>query len=171
MTGEGRELGWDERITAPSEGGFVVFPDGIYPFTVLNFERGRHTGSDKLPPCNMMTANIEFNGGPQLGTTIVKHKLFLHTKETIIGLLSQFFRGVGLRKHGDDLELNWAAAEGRTGFAKLGKRVFEGRDYQDIKKFIDPEEQPTRTPAQVAQPAQSAQPAKPAMPVSDDAPF
>ena len=31
---------------------FQILPDGDYNFTVTGFERGRHQGSAKLPPCN-----------------------------------------------------------------------------------------------------------------------
>jgi hypothetical protein len=156
MVEEGRELGWDEEIETPDEGDFVVFPNGIYPFVIHHIERGRHTGSTKLPPCNMVTVHIEFDGGELLGTNTVKHKLFLHTKTT--GLLSQYFRGTGLRKHGDPLVLDWNATVGKRGYAQLGIREYEGKEYQDIKKFIDPEDWPTP-------PMQTQQPANP------DAPF
>ncbi|MBN1518160.1 DUF669 domain-containing protein [Candidatus Sumerlaeota bacterium] len=160
---EEREYGWDETIENPDEGDFVIFPEGVYPFVVKHFERGRHTGSDKLPPCNMATVHIEFDGG-QLGTTTVKHKLFLHSKTT--GLLAQFFRGIGLRKKGDPLKFNWNAVPGCRGFAKLGVRKYKGNDFQDIKSFVDPENQPAETPAawQQSSRQQTQAPAEDALP-------
>lgn len=142
-TDEGRELGWDERIEDPDEGDYVLFPDGIYPFTVHHIEKGRHPGSKKLPPCNMVTVFIEFDGGPQLGTNTVQHKLFLHTKTT--GLISQFFKGIGLRKSGEPLVLDWNKPVGKRGYAKLGQREYDGKMYQDIKKFIEPSDWPEQT--------------------------
>ncbi|MHC4195961.1 MAG: hypothetical protein ACYSQZ_08480, partial [Planctomycetota bacterium] len=124
----------------------------IYPFTIHHMERGRHTGSDRLPPCNKATVFIEFDGGPQLGITTVKHQLFLHTKVT--GLLAQFFRAIGLRKHGDPLVLNWNAIPGRKGYAKLGKRKHEDRWYPKVKEFLDPEDRPVQAATPPAQPAQ-----------------
>lgn len=168
MVDQGRELGWDERVDQPDEGGFTMLPDGIYPFKVLSFERSRHEGSEKLPACNSAIVSIEFDGGPQLGTTSVKHTLFLHTKTT--GLLSQFFRGIGLRKHGDPLVLNWGAISGRQGYAKLGKRTYDGREFQDIKNFLYPEDWPAQASSQPAQPAQPVQPAQSITP-GEDAPF
>ena len=162
---DSRELGWDDRIDEPSEGDFVVFPDGIYPFTILSFTRGRHEASAKLPACNQATIQIEFYGGPQLGTNIVNHLLFLHTKTQ--GMLCQFFKGIGLRKSGEPLVIDFDAVAGRKGYAKLGSRVYEDTTYQDVKKFIDPEDWPDKTPAQVAQPAQPAPPAQPKPPVGD----
>lgn len=164
---QGQVLGWDSKIDNPDEGDFTLFPDGIYPFSVTKFERGRHEASDNLPECPMAKVYLEFDGGPQLGTTTVMHRLFLHTKTQ--GMLAQFFKGIGLRKHGEPLVLDWNAIHGRKGYAKLGTRKYNNEDYQKIKKFIPPEDWPTTTPAQVvqqpAQPAPLAQPVQPAPPV------
>ena len=68
-----RELGWDEPIE--NEGPeFVILPEGDYDFQVVNLERGRHNGSDKLPPCNKAIVHIKIEG-PE-GESI--HNLFLH---------------------------------------------------------------------------------------------
>jgi len=170
-----REYGWDEEIEDPDEGGFTILPEGTYPFVVKFYERGRHQGSDKLPPCNMATVHIEFDGGPQLGTTIVKHRLFLHTKTT--GLLAQFFRGVGLRKSGDPLKLNWNAVSGCRGYANLTVRKYNEKEYQEIKKFLDREEWPNQNSGLQPSQGASAQPYRgyhpPNLPqkLSDDIPF
>ena len=44
------ELGWDDEIQ--NEGGYEVLPEGDYTFRVEKFERARHAGSEKIPPCN-----------------------------------------------------------------------------------------------------------------------
>lgn len=43
-----RELGWDDEIQqdAPE---FIVLPEGIYQFTVKEFERIRHTPNPQNP--------------------------------------------------------------------------------------------------------------------------
>ena len=55
---EEREFGWDDEIENDNE--FQILPDGDYNFTVTGFERGRHQGSAKLPPCNkaIITLNV-----------------------------------------------------------------------------------------------------------------
>ena len=98
-----RSLDWDEKIDEPDKGP-PIFPDGNYPFTVLNFERSRYEGGDKIPACPMAILILEFDGG-QLGTSTIKHNLLLHTK--VKGILAQFFKGIGLRKHGEPLVLNF----------------------------------------------------------------
>jgi hypothetical protein len=50
MSTTGREYSWDDQIEKDSE--FILLPEGDYDFEVMSFERGRHAGSDKLPPCN-----------------------------------------------------------------------------------------------------------------------
>ena len=47
----GRELDWDDEIENEG-GGWVLLPEGEYDFIVEKFERGRHEGSAKIPPCN-----------------------------------------------------------------------------------------------------------------------
>lgn len=83
---EEREFGWDDEIENDNE--FQILPDGDYNFTVTGFERGRHQGSAKLPPCNkaIITLNVADGKGNQ-GT--IKHNLFLHTKTE--GMLCAFF--------------------------------------------------------------------------------
>lgn len=65
-----RELGWDDQIENDGAD-FVILPEGDYNFEVVSFERGRHNGSDKLPPCNKATIHIKVKG--EEGETIIKH--------------------------------------------------------------------------------------------------
>lgn len=133
-----REYGWDEApIDKPDEGGFVLLPDGTYPFIVESFERGRFAGSAKMAACNQATVTLRVDGGP-LGDVRVKHRLFLHSK--CQGLLAQFFKGIGHRKEGDPLVMNWGKVPGSHGIVKLGKRTFEGKEFQDVKGFEPPKD-------------------------------
>ena len=49
-TAQGHELGWEDEIQ--QESSFILLPEGDYRFTVEKFDRARHNGSDKIPPCN-----------------------------------------------------------------------------------------------------------------------
>ena len=51
---DGRAFDWNDTIEHDSE--FVLLPAGDYDFTVKSFERGRHPGSEKLPPSRCPTA-------------------------------------------------------------------------------------------------------------------
>lgn len=149
-----RELGWDDEISRESN--FVIIPEGDYDFTVVSFERGRHEGSDKLPPCNkaILTLKIDLPDGTTQNMT---HNLFLHSKTE--GLLSAFFTCIGQKKKGEPLRMNWNAVIGARGRCKISIRNWKnknGEDMQsnDIKKFYEPESN--------AKPAQPTQPTAPA---------
>lgn len=42
-----RELDWNDTLQKDSE--FVLLPDGLYWFTVKEYERGRHTPNPQTP--------------------------------------------------------------------------------------------------------------------------
>lgn len=140
MDNKDREIGWDEAIWNDSPE-FVVLPEGDYDFEVIDFERGRHPGSEKLPPCNKAIVHIKVEG-PE-GVTIIKHNLFLHTITE--GMLCSFFTAIGQRQKGERVNMNWGSIIGAKGRAKIGIRKFkndEGREmtFNEIKKFYNKEE-------------------------------
>lgn len=147
----GREFGWDDTIE--KDGEFVLLPAGDYAFEVTGFERARHNGSTKLPACNKAVVSIQITGAA--GKSTIKHNLFLHTKTE--GLLCQFFVGIGLRKHGEPLKMDWNRVTGTRGVCKVGIHKWKndkGEDFEgnDIIKIYDPEKLPA--PPQQAAPVQ-----------------
>lgn len=139
VNSEDRELGWDDVIENDSPE-FVILPDGDYDFEVVDFERGRHNGSEKLPPCNKAIVHIRIEG--KEGISIIKHQLFLHTITE--GMLCAFFTGIGQRQKGERLKMNWNAVVGSKGRCKVGTRKWtndEGKEmtFNEIKKFYEPE--------------------------------
>jgi len=138
-----RELGWDDAIENDSPE-FVTLSEGDYDFEVIEFERGRHPGSDKLPPCNKAVVHIKIEG--KEGVTIIKHQLFLHTKTE--GLLCAFFTGIGQRQKGQRVTMDWLQVVGSKGRCKVGIRKWtndDGKEFtsNEIKKFYEPEAQQT----------------------------
>lgn len=144
-----RELGWNDEIENDGPD-FTLLPEGDYDFEVTEFERGRHPGSDKLPPCNKAVVSIRIKG--EEGMSTVKHQLFLHTKTE--GLLCNFFTAIGQRQKGQKVSMDWNKVVGSKGRAKVGIRKWkndkgEELEFNDIKKFYEPEEdkaQPNFTP-------------------------
>lgn len=136
-------LGWDDVISEES-GEFVLLPDGEYPFRVINFERGYHNGSDKLPKCPKATLTIEVDGGAK-GKAVLTHNLFLSRKTE--GLLSAFFIAIGQKQHGQPLRMDWPKVPGATGRCKLGTREYKGNQYNEIKRFLEPSAAPAPAPA------------------------
>lgn len=136
-----RELGWDDEIQKDN-GEFIVLPAGDYNFTVTKFERGRFAGSEKMPACNQAKLELTVHS-PEHGDVVIFHNLFLHTKTE--GLLSSFFAGIGQKKKGQPLRMNWQTVIGSKGRLKLEINKFRGRDGDDrtnnqVKSFYSYEE-------------------------------
>ena len=135
-----RELGWDDEIEKDG-GDFILLPEGDYDFVVESFERGRHPGSEKLPPCNKAMLKIRIDS--EEGAAVISHNLFLHTKTE--GMISAFFSSIGQKKKGEKVKMNWNAVIGATGRCKVVVRKWTGDDKEerqsnDIKKFYPKEE-------------------------------
>ncbi len=140
-----RELQWDDTIEKESSD-FILLPEGDYNFVVDSFERGRHGGSEKLPPCNKAILKLRVESDK--GTALITHNLFLHTKTE--GLLSAFFESIGQKKKGEKMAMNWSHVPGATGRAKVGIHTYvnkdgEERQSNDIKKFYPKENKPAFT--------------------------
>lgn len=137
---EMRELGWDDEISNESGVEYILLPPGDYDFTVVDFERARHEGSVKLPPCNkaILTLSIKTNEGE----ATIKHNLFLHQKTE--GILCAFFRAIGQKKHGEPLRMDWSKVRGATGRCQIYVDEYlnqnkEKRQSNKIKKFYEKE--------------------------------
>lgn len=134
-----KSLDWNETIEKEAE--YILLPAGEYEFKVESFERGRHPGSEKLPPCNKATLKITVFG-KEGKNTIVNHNLFLHTKTE--GMLSAFFSAIGLKKKGESIQMNWNLVPGSYGKCKLGIKEYNNNQYNEIKTFL-PREEKTQT--------------------------
>jgi len=128
-----RELGWDDEIE--KEGGsFVLLPAGDYNFTVAKFERGRFQGSDKMPPCNQAKLELTIHS-PEFGNVTVFHNLMLHTKTE--GFLSNFFTGIGQKKPGEKLRMNWNAVTGARGRCKIIQNKYTSKGEERVNNQVD----------------------------------
>ncbi|WP_416149397.1 hypothetical protein ACM26V_24665 [Salipaludibacillus sp. HK11] len=133
MTQQERELGWDDEIE--KEGGnFVLLPAGNYNFTVQKFERGRFQGSEKMPPCNQAKLEITIHSAEH-GDVIVFHNLMLHTKTE--GFLSNFFAGIGQKKKGEKLRMNWNAVIGAKGKCKVIQNKYMSKGEERVNNQIE----------------------------------
>lgn len=145
---EDHELGWDDEIEKDTD--YILLAEGDYSFTVESFERARHNGSEKLPACNKAIVYLKVKGrdmeSGREGEVTIRHQLFLHSKTE--GMLCAFFTGIGQRKKGERMKMNWNLVPGSTGKAKIGIREYNGRKFNEVKKFYDPAD----TPAAPSQP-------------------
>ncbi|MGG0757906.1 hypothetical protein, partial [Brevibacillus laterosporus] len=156
-----RELSWDDEIQKDG-GEFILLPAGDYNFTVTKFERGRFAGSEKMPACNQAKLELKIHS-PEHGDVVIFHNLFLHTKTE--GLLSNFFAGIGQKKKGEKLRMNWHMVVGSKGRLKLEVRNYthngEERSNNQVKNFYPYDELPGATgqqPPQYQQQNQYQQP-------------
>lgn len=139
---EEKELQWDDTIEKESSD-FILLPEGDYNFTVESFERGRHGGSEKLPPCNKAVLTLVI--GTAEGDVRITHNLFLHSKTE--PLLSAFFTCIGQKKKGEPLKMDWGMVPGASGRCRVVVSPYRNRDGEerkcnDIKKFYPKEEGP-----------------------------
>ncbi len=153
-----RELGWVDSLEHDSE--LTLRPAVDDWFTVLGFERSRYTpGSNaKLPPCNMAVLKLAVTNGEL--TAIVTDRLYLHSK--CEGMLCAFFSGIGQRKHGEPLKMNWNAVIGSRGRCKVSVREWthqstgEKMQSNEVKDYY--EYDPTKMTMPSVAPTASYQP-------------
>lgn len=128
-----RELGWDDEIE--KEGGnFILLPPGDYNFTVEKFERARFQGSAKMPPCNQAKLTLTIHS-QEHGDVTVFHNLMLHTKTE--GFLSNFFTGIGQKKPGERLKMNWNTVTGAKGRCKIVENKYTSQGEERVNNQVD----------------------------------
>lgn len=128
-----KELQWDDTIEKESD--FILLQEGDYDFMVESFERVRHNGSEKIPPCNKAVLKLRIDS-PK-GTAYITHNLYLHTSRE--WLLSAFFTSIGQKKKGEPLRMNWNQVPGSTGRAKVGIHTYNEKEYNEIRMFYPKE--------------------------------
>ena len=128
-------LDWDSVIEEDGNGGgeYLVLPEGDYTFTVVNFERGHHNGSEKIPECPKAILTLEVDG-PE-GQARCTRNLFVCKR--MESMLSDFFRCIGQKKRGERLKLDWSKVTGSRGKAHFKPRTYNGNQYNELVYFID----------------------------------
>jgi hypothetical protein len=119
-------MDWGDTIEQDSQ--FIILPEGDYTFTVTNFERGRHAGSEKIPPCNKALLTLEVK--TKEGTATVFTDLLLY--RSMEWKISSFFRAIGQKKHGERLVMDWSKVLGARGRARIAPTTYIGK--QDGKE-------------------------------------
>lgn len=134
---DAHEIGWDDEIS--NDGGqYIVLEEGDYNFTVSAFERARFPGSAKIPACNkaVLTLAVDTPGG----TASVKYDLILWS--SLEWKISEFFRAIGQKKHGEKFRPQWGAVVGSKGRGRFKPREYDKKDgskskVNDVEKFYD----------------------------------
>lgn len=149
-----RELDWDDEIT--NDGGFVLLPEGDYPYTITKFERARYGGSSKVPPCKMAQLTVAVHGAQ--GDASVSYRLFLLAK--FQWKIAELFVSLGLASPDDEkVRMQWDRVQGGTGLCHIAQREFtkqsgphagETGTANEITKFLPPPAPKASEPAQPA---------------------
>ena len=136
-------LDWDSELENDGQQ-YVIVPPGDYTFTVTDVERANYNGSDKIPPCKMVT--IKGTIDTDLGNATFQENLYLVRKQE--WKLSAFFRCIGMKKHGEKLRMEWGKVPGARGKAKFKNELYKGNTYNRIDQFYDYEESTGFKPVQ-----------------------
>jgi len=131
-------MDWNDAIENDGQE-YVLLEEGDYNFEVVEFERGRYPGSAKIPACNKaaLTLAVITEDGKR---ATVKFDLILF--RTLEWRISQFFRCIGQKKHGERLVMNWNTVLGSKGRARFKPRSYINRDGEerqtnDVVTFYD----------------------------------
>lgn len=120
---QGRELGWEDEIQ--QESSYILLPEGDYRFTVEKFDRARHDGSKKIPPCNKAIVFIRVFGTDG-SSVLLQENLFLHTM--MEWKLSEFFASIGMKQKGQAARMNWQEVNGKSGICHVIIQEYDKRD-------------------------------------------
>ena len=155
---KGYAIGWDDEIIDPGEPEFVLLTPGIYDFTITGFERGHFDGSEKMDACSMAKLTLRCTNGVQ--ETTVFTNLFLSS--AVAFKLSKFAKSIGDMPAGSTtgqkFHVDWNNIIGKSGKCKIKKRVYNGRDYNEVDDFIVPDPASAPAPAPMPQAAPAPMP-------------
>ena len=133
---EEKVFSWDDEFTEV-EDSYQVVPAGDYDFTIVDFDRARFEGSDKMPACPQAKITYEVTA-PDGTKGRIRQNLFLHSKSQ--WQLTNFACAIGQMKRGDGhFRIAWNQLIGATGRMQVSIREYNGKNYNDVKKFYDKE--------------------------------
>ena len=117
---------------------FKPMKPGIYPAIISRFEQAEHLGSPKIPPCPKAILTLAVDSGE--GTVDVKTTLLVHRK--MEWKLSEFFRSIGRKRHGEPLQMDWSNLVGQKLLVKIAPRTYPGSDGEtrvtnNVERFLD----------------------------------
>lgn len=141
MSNENEVFDWDSEILDDGEErSFVTLEPGKYEFTVTGFDRAFYEAKEggKAPSCNKAVITIRISTDD--GDCIIKENFLLYKK--MEWKISQFFRSLGMKKHGEKLVMAWDKAVGKTGTVQITKDAGreEGVFFNHVKEWLEPKE-------------------------------
>lgn len=169
-------LGWDDEVEEGSP--FVLLPEGNYPFTITNLEKGiyeKPAGRESKVPanCPKATVTLEFIS-PTGETTTLTENFFLYKK--MQWKINQFFTSIGAPKNPEGkVRMNWGSVLGAKGTASLIVNEYTDKNNNKaqnnrIKDFLEPTQQAT-APSYQSQQSYQQPPAQTQPPQQNVTPF
>ena len=143
MSEENKVFDWDDEIEDDGEErAFVTLEPGKYDFEVTDFERAYHEHKEggKAPSCPMAVVTVRIRTDE--GDCYIKENFLLYKK--MEWKICQFFRSLGMKKHGEKVKQRWTDIVGKTGRAEITKDSGknEGVFFNHIKTWLEkPEEE------------------------------
>lgn len=134
---DAHEIGWDDEISS-DRGQYIILKEGDYNFVVSAFERARFPGSSKIPACNKAVLTLAVDTPD--GAVAVKYDLILWS--SLEWKISEFFRAIGQKKHGEKFRPQWSAVIGSKGRGHFKPRTYIKKDgtegeINDVERFYD----------------------------------
>ena len=143
MAEDVRVFDWDDEIEDDGEErAFVTLEPGKYDFEVTDFERAYHEHKEggKAPSCPMAVVTVRIRTDE--GDCYIKENFLLYKK--MEWKICQFFRSLGMKKHGEKVKQKWSEIVGKTGRAEVTKDSGknEGVFFNHVKAWLEkPEEE------------------------------
>lgn len=133
-------LGWNDEIEDDGSA-FVLLDPGDYEYVVEDMKAEKYPGSAKIP-AGVNVARLTLRIPSEEGVAMVKTDLILFT--SLEWKLSEFFRSIGQKKHGERLKPNWKTVKGSKGKVRIKNGSFTGKDGKthqtnEVERFLDPD--------------------------------
>ena len=154
---ENTALGWDDAIEG-QEREFEPVEPGDYSFRVVSMERGFYNGGKNMCACPVAKVEVELTDAPRAAH--VFENLYLNRKT--MWKIVTFFTAIGLHDKGDDqpFKPDWTRVAGRTGRCRVKNREYNGKVYNEVERWLAPDDAPAQ---QWYVPPAGAKPMPPAM--------
>ena len=133
---------WNSTISNAEETNeYKPLPEGDYEFVINSVTKKMFNGSAKMPACPQASIEIHVDD-PNTGRTVpVFSNLFLCSSQE--WKLAQFFKSIGVMSADDkQLRMRWDI-EGEKGVCHIAPREYNGKVYNDIKKWLLPKKEET----------------------------
>lgn len=131
---------WNSTISNAEETNeYKPLPEGDYEFVINSVTKKMFNGSAKMPACPQASIEIHVDD-PNTGRTVpVFSNLFLCSSQE--WKLAQFFKSIGVMSADDkQLRMRWDI-EGEKGTCHIAPREYNGKVYNDIKKWLLPKKE------------------------------